>query len=607
MRMKAESKGKRQEDEEDQSAELTLFQKGLASLKKYGIIYTLLKTYQCLMNRRALKRLPERVFSVGSDVNVKIPESDIRFSVIVPLYNTPIDFLNSMISSVEKQTYPNWELCLADGSDAAHGNVGEFCLQKAAKDGRIKYRKIEKNLGISGNTNICLEMASGDYIALFDHDDFLHPNALCEAVRAIIEEKADFIYTDEVVFEGTLDNITSTHFKPDFAIDNLRANNYICHFSCCSRKIVDKIGGFRSEYDGSQDHDFILRATEAAQKIVHIPKALYCWRSHPNSVASDISSKTYAIEAGKKAVRDHIARVGEKATVESSTVFPAIYRLQYELIGSPRVSILTIAQKADDALSKCVSSVLQRTTYDNYELVVCMPAAQKDRFRLPAGVRTEHLKIVCMDKGRHSAAFYNAASKYLSGEHFLFLSSKAEVISPDWIQEMLMYSQRSDVGAVGAQMAYPNHSLRGTGLVLGAGKNKLVDRLSKGADCETGGYMGRLAYAQNLSAVEADCMMVPRKVWEKAKGFNEKYKTHGYDVDFCLRLRQMGYLIVWTPYAKLQYNSDLAKWKDTLNFPVVRGRDALLLKDCWHELISNGDPYYNPNFDNSEANFVVKC
>ena len=265
----------------------------------------------------------------------------IKISILVPLYNTPKQFLVEMIKSVTDQTYKNWELCLADGSDDEHAFVGEYCRSLAKDDSRIVYKKLEKNEGISENTNACIKMASGEYIALFDHDDVLHPSALFEAMKAICEHGAEYVYTDEATFAGeNLNDIITYHFKPDFAPDNLLANNYICHFSVFKASLLDMVGVFRSKYDGSQDHDLILRLTDAASKVYHVRKLLYFWRSHKNSVAMDINSKTYAIEAGKSAVHDFLESKGYNVVVSSSVAHPTIYRLQYELNGTPKISII---------------------------------------------------------------------------------------------------------------------------------------------------------------------------------------------------------------------------------------------------------------------------
>ena len=278
--------------------------------------------------RKYLRRLNREPRPAGTEASGK--DAGVKFSILVPLYNTPEAFLREMIGSVRGQTYANWELCLADGSDAAHAYVGETCRRLAEEDPRIRYRKLEKNGGISENTNACIAMATGDYIALFDHDDLLHAAALEENVRAIRETGADFLYSDEMVFESPdRGKILATHFKPDFSPESLLTNNYICHLSVFKTSLLQEVGGFRKEYDGSQDIDLILRLTGRAEKVVHIPKVLYFWRSHPTSVAADVTTKPYAVEAGRRAIRDFLAASrGIEAVVESTEAFPTLYHVR---------------------------------------------------------------------------------------------------------------------------------------------------------------------------------------------------------------------------------------------------------------------------------------
>ena len=446
-----------------------------------------------------------------------------RFSIVVPLYNTPPRFLKEMIQSVINQTYGNWELCMADGSDAEHPEVEKICRKYGKKDSRIRYKKLEKNLGISGNTNACLDMVTGDYIGLFDHDDLLHPAALFEVMRTICETGADFVYTDEATFSGRVTNVITAHFKPNFAPDNLRANNYICHFSVFSRKVLQEAGNFSSKYDGSQDHDFILRATEKAQKVVHIPELLYYWRSHPNSVAEDINSKTYAIDAGKRAVADHIARLGMSATVESSIAFPTIYRIKYALMSCPLISIIIPNKNHFEDITKCVNSILSKSSYSNYEIIIVdngsTDQAVLDYYRELA--ETEKRVIVKVwNHPFNFSAMNNYGVGFASGEHIILLNSDTQVIADNWIEEMLMYSQRTDVGAVGAKLYYEDETIQHAGVILGMGAHRTAGHAFYRVSKSNVGYMGRLYYAQNYSAVTAACIMIPKHVWEEIGGLD---------------------------------------------------------------------------------------
>ena len=299
-------------------------------------------------------------------------ERMVKISILVPLYNTPKDFLNEMIQSVTTQTYGNWELCLADGSDKEHEFVGEICKEYAKNDKRIVYHKLEKNEGISGNTNACLQLATGEYIALFDHDDILHPSVLYEYVKVINEKNADYIYCDETTFkDGDINKMLTLHFKPDYAPDNLRANNYICHFSCFKRTLLDGTELFRTKFDGSQDHDMILRLTDMAENVVHVPKLMYYWRSHAGSVASGIDAKTYAIEAARGAIAEHLKKHGyEHFKITSTRAFETIFKVTYQIIGNPKISIVIANKDHEEDLRRCIASILAKSTYDNYEIIV---------------------------------------------------------------------------------------------------------------------------------------------------------------------------------------------------------------------------------------------
>ncbi len=297
-----------------------------------------------------------------------------KISILVPLYNTPENFLREMIESVTSQTYENWELCLADGSDKEHGLVAETIVEYQKKDetsgksGRILYHKLKKNEGISGNTNQCLAMATGEYIGLFDHDDILHPSVLYEYVKVINEQQADYIYCDETTFKsGDINKMLTMHFKPDYAIDNLRANNYICHFSVFARKLLDGTELFRPRFDGSQDHDMILRLTDRAERVVHVPKLMYYWRSHAGSTAAGIDAKPYAVEAAKGAVADHLRRHGfEHFQISSTRAFDTIFKIRYQIIGSPKISIVIANKDHKEDLKRCITSILEKSTYENY-------------------------------------------------------------------------------------------------------------------------------------------------------------------------------------------------------------------------------------------------
>ena len=529
---------------------------------------------------------------------------DIKISILVPLYNTPEKFLCEMIESVQKQTYFNWELCMADGSDDEHKSVMEICEKYCAVDKRIKYKKLEKNLGISLNTNECIKMATGEYIALFDHDDVMHQSALFYVMEAVCEKDAHFVYTDEATFSGELKNIVSIHWKPDYAVDNLRANNYICHLSVFSKELLDKVGWFNPEYDGSQDHDLVLRLTEMAENVVHIPKVLYFWRSHPGSVALDLSSKMYAVDAGHKLVQENLKRRGICARVSSTYVYPTIYRIEYELIALPQISILVI-DEGSDYLEKCLDSIITTTTYPNYEVLIINKKGTEKSINsvLSDSKKIPIIKQLKCDVSFNYAQAANFGVRHASGEYVVFVGNEAEVISPQWLEEMLMYAQRKDVGAVGAKLYYKNGSIRHAGLILGSGPDGVAESMLHLSSGKESGYMGRLCYAQNFMAVSAACMMTRKALFDEMGGMCEKFEREFYDVDYCLKLIEKGYLNVFTPFAEL-YCGSMEFNKDHIN-EVLNNQDAIEFKQKWGKIIDTGDPYYNNNLKINSPDFFI--
>ncbi len=535
-------------------------------------------------------------------------QKNIRFSILVPLYNTPIRFLDEMIDSCRQQTYRNWELCLVDGSDDAHTEVGAYCDKICKMDSRIHYKKIE-NQGIAKNTNICFEMATGEYMALFDHDDILHPSALYECMRVICEEDADYIYTDEATFEGNdIRKIITYHFKPDYAFDNLLANNYICHLSVFDAELLKKAGTFR-QYDGSQDHDLILRLTQAARKVRHIQKLLYYWRSHPNSVASDINSKPYAIEAGKRVVHDNLAALGIEATVESTKAFPTIYRIHYKLTIQPLISILIPNKDHVDDLTRCIDSILDKSSYRNFEIIVIENnSVDAETFEYYEYLNTlSNVSVVKWDSGFNYAAINNFGAGFAKGEYLLLLNNDTEVINSDWLEELLMYGQRPDVGAVGAKLYYPDDTVQHAGVVIGLGAHRAAGHSHYGVSKENLGYMGRLYYAQDVSAVTGACLLVRKALFDELNGLDERFTVAFNDVDFCLRIREKGLLVVFNPYAELtHYESRSRGFENTEEKRIRFENEVRMFRERYRELLESGDPYYNRNFSLDSADFTVQ-
>lgn len=588
--------------------------KFLSYVKNRGFREAMSKTKDYFTRKKAMKNIALEV--ILSKEERKLQENftfskNIKFSIITPLYNTPKDFLVEMIESMIAQTYKNWELCLAGGSDRNHDYVARVCKSYAKKDKRVKYKKLTENLGISGNSNKAIEMSSGDFFGLLDHDDLLHPSALYETMKAICEHDADYIYTDEASFEGSINNLVTVHYKPDYAIDNLRACAYVCHFSVFSRKLLEKGGMFRSEFDGSQDHDLYLRLTRISDKVYHIPKLLYFWRCHPGSSSVDISTKLYAIDAGKNAVLSDIKASGMNAAVESAWVCPTFYKIEYELSARPKVSIIIPNKDNKSVLDTCLMSIFDKSTYENYEIIVVENnSTEKETFDYYDEIKSRYDKVKVVnwqEKRFNYSEINNFGIKYATGEHIIFLNNDIEIISPKWIEEMLMYSQRPDVGAVGAKLYYPDDTIQHAGVIMGLGADRLAGHIFHGLPRNDVGYMGRLWISQNMSAVTGACMMVRRDVLEKAGMLSPCFASSFCDIDLCLKIRRAGYLIVWTPYAEAyHYESKTRGLHTTQEKALLFAQEIALFKDIWAKELAAGDPYYNINFSLDSSDYSFK-
>lgn len=538
-------------------------------------------------------------------------DKEIKYSILVPLYNTPQKFLVEMIDSVMEQTYTNFELCLADGSDPEHKYVGAYCKEESSKDSRIKYKKLDKNQGISGNTNECYKMATGNYIGLFDHDDILHPSVLYEYTKAICDKDADYLYCDEATFKkGNIDNMITLHFKPDYAIDTLRANNYICHFSVFNRKLLEGTELFRSQFDGSQDHDMILRLTTAAEHVVHVPKLLYYWRSHKGSVASDISAKTYAIEAARGAVSEHLHTMGfEGFEVLSTRAFETIFRIRYQLLSNPKISVIIPNYNHCEDLKRCVTSILEKSTYDSYEIIIVENnSTEPEIFRYYESLKDNPFITIVTYKGAFNySKINNYGVSFATGEYLLLLNNDTEVITRNWIEELLMYAQRSDIGAVGAKLYYKDMSIQHAGIVLNLGAHRTAGHTHYKVNMENVGYMGKLCYAQDVTAVTGACLMVRKSLYMEVGGLDETFEIALNDVDFCLKLRGLGYLNLWNPYCELYHYESKSRGLDDKADKARRyDEESTHFRTKWKSVLEQGDPYYNPNFSLDRSDYSIR-
>ena len=598
----------------------------LIRIKRYGSLSALVKKIKSKIIERKAYRSYGSLSMPDPDTiirqrNAKF-DKNIKFSILVPLYNTPEKFLKEMMDSVIDQTYRNWELCLADGSDESHAYVGDTVLEYIKKDKerakeaginepRIKYKKLDKNLGISGNSNACFELATGDYIGLFDHDDILHPCALYEYMKVICDKGADYIYCDETTFKGdSIDNMITLHFKPDFAIDNLRANNYICHFSVFDAKLLEETGLFRPEFDGSQDHDLILRLTAAAKNIVHVPMILYYWRSHAGSVAADINAKTYAIDAAKGAVAAHLKAYGfHDFKIESSRAFETIFRIRYHIEDKPLISILIPNKDHVSDLRRCIDSITTRSSYENYEIIVIENnSSESETFEYYKTLEKHPAIKVISYKGEFNySRINNFGEKEAMGEYLILLNNDTEVISRNWIEELLMYAQRADVGAVGCMLYYDDYTIQHAGIVIGLGAHRTAGHTHYRMNKENLGYMGRLCYAQDVSAVTGACLMVKKRLYDEIGGLDEGFAVSLNDVDFCLRLLEKGLWNVFTPFAELFHYESASRGLDDKGEKAERYNwESARFREKWKTFLEKGDPFYNPNFSLDRSDFSLK-
>jgi GT2 family glycosyltransferase len=528
----------------------------------------------------------------------------IKISIITPLYNTQEEHLVKMIESVAVQTYSNWELCLADGSDIEHENVKNICEDFVLHDNRIKYMKLNENLGVSGNSNKAIEMSGGEYIGLLEHDDVLHPSALYEIMKVICKEDGDFIYTDEAVFSSN-GKITLKHYKPDYAVDTLCSHNYISRFTVFSRTLMDNAGKFRSKFDGSQDYDLILRYTHISAKVRHISRLLYFHRKRERS---NIDKKLNVISSAEKAITEHLNTKGIPAQVESKIGLPGYYRVIYELTERPLVSII-IPNKDNAALLRgCLSSIMEKTTYNNYEIIIVennsTDNATINLYRELSRYANIHI-LYWEGKEFNFSEISNMGCRNANGKQLIFLNNDIEIITPDWIEEMLMYCQRDDVGAVGSKLYFSNRSIQHAGVALGI--EGTAKHILYGSLFDSAGYMGKLQIVQNMSAVTGACMMVRRKVFEEVGLFAPEFHNSYNDVDLCIRIRKAGYLVVWTPYAEAyHYESKSRGYNTTDEKKRKLAQEMTLFKTKWKKELAAGDPYYNRNFSLDDANYSIK-
>lgn len=525
-------------------------------------------------------------------------------SILVPVYNTPEEFLKQMIQSVRKQTYGNWELCITN-ANPANETVAEILRISSTKDERIKVKDVPENEGIAQNTNAALAIATGDYIGLLDHDDLLTPDALYEVVKTINEnDRPQVLYSDEDKITMDLSEHFQPHMKPDYNKDLLRSNNYITHFFVADRMLVEEVGGEDGEYNGAQDYDLILKCTERAKGIAHIPRILYHWRVHKASTADNPASKMYAFDAGKRAIEDHLKRCGEISKVSHEKDL-GFYRVKYQVQGSPLISIIIPNKDQVESLDKCLRSI-EKSSYKNYEIIIVENNSTEDEtFAYYKKTESDKIRIVYWSDEFNYSAINNFGVKHARGDYLLLLNNDVEVITTDWLEELTANCQRKDVGIVGARLYYPDDTIQHAGIVIGIGG--VAGALFVGMPRMFTGYLHKASIQQDLSAVTAACMMVKRSVYEELGGLEEELKVAFNDVDFCLRAREKGYLVVYDPKVELYHFESKSRGTEDSKEKIRRFQNEIeYMRSHWLELLKKGDPMYNPNLTLTKWDYSLR-
>lgn len=534
-------------------------------------------------------------------------EYEPKISILVPTYNTDIKMLHEMIDSVLVQSYGNWELCIADGS-LDNSKLREELKEYASKDNRIKVKYLDSNDGISGNTNAALELATGDFIGLLDHDDVVEPDLLFEVVKALQDRDVEALYTDEDKVNAKLTEYMDPNFKPDFSIDLLRSHNYITHFFVVKRDIITEVGGFRSEYDGSQDYDLILRCIEKVKKVGHVSKPLYHWRMCEGSTADNPKSKMYCYDAGKRAIEAHLKRVGIDATVDyAGKNLWGLYHVNYIVKNTPLVSIVIANMDHVDDLDKCITSIEEKSTYRNFEIVIVENNSKEENtheYYETIKHKYSNIRVVLWEREFNYSSINNFGVTYSKGDYLLFLNNDTELITPNAIEEMLGICQRDDVGVVGAKLLYPDNTVQHAGVIIGFGN--YAGHIFTMKDDTDNGFMMRAQINCNYNAVTAACLMTKKEIFQKVGGFTEELAVAGNDIDLCLKIRELGYLVVYNAFSKwYHYESKSRGYEDTPEKKERFEKELNIFRRRWGKLLEEGDPYYNKNFPITIAPFTL--
>lgn len=599
-------------------ASLSMTDKVVKYFKRYGLKMTVTKVMEKLTSSETFKKMRKKSEYETWRAKYEVKPEELKkqrkhvfeykpkFSIVIPLYDTKPKYLKELIESIQNQTYTNWELCLADGTgeDTPLKTIVDSYIEK---DSRIKYEILSNNKGISENTNAAIRMATGEYIVLADHDDIVPANALFECAKAVNNDRTvDVIYSDEDKIDMDGKKYFEPHFKSDFNIDLLCSMNYICHLFVVKKEIIDKVGMLRCEFDGAQDHDFILRCCEVAENIKHIPKILYHWRCHINSTAANPESKLYAFEAGRKAVEEHYKRIGVPATVEHAE-FYGMFKTKYHWEEQPLVSIIIPNKDHSEDLKVIMDSIDEKSTYRNYEFVIVENNSTEDEtFAYYKEIeKRDNVQVLYYDDIFNYSKINNFGAKRAKGDYFLLLNNDTELISPDGLENMIHICMREDVGIVGAKLCYSDDTIQHAGVILGFGG------MAGHAFIESSrydvGYGNRIACTQDLTAVTAACLMVKREIYEQVGGLTEEFQVAFNDIDFCMKVRALGKLVVYTPYAELYHYESKSRGAEDTPEKVERfNSEVARFIEKWNTELLAGDPYYNPNLTLDRADFSLK-
>lgn len=579
--------------------------------QQFGLKQTVRRALEKLGGKevRTYEAFRRRYFPDKKELNRQRKEQFVYeplFSIVVPLYKTPLPYLEDLIRSIQAQTYGKWELYLSDGS-GKESSLKEVLRNYARKEKRIHIIENDCRLNISDNTNRALEQADGDYVVFVDHDDTLAPDALYECVKVLNREPdAEVIYTDSDKLSENGKRYSEPCFKPDFNLDLLRCQNYICHLTVIQKRFLDKVGYLNPNYSGVQDYDHILRCVERTNSIVHIPKILYHWRMCPGSVAVDTDNKPYTYELFQKILREHYERMGIQAEVKA--VFPGVVRTVYQLSCEPLVSVIIANKDHREDLMRCVESLEQESEYKNLEiLIVENNSVSEEIFAYYDQVQRQYdnVRVLRYEKEFNYADIQNYAAVRAKGDYLLLLNNDTWLERPESIREMLGYCMRDEVGIVGAKLLYPDDTIQHAGVIVGLGG--VADHAFVGMDREDPGYCCRAICAQEYSAVTAACLMVKKTVFMEVGGMDTELKIAFNDVDFCLRVKEAGYKIIYNPFSIWYHDESKTRGAEDTPEKIERFRGEIeYFQRRWANFLYWGDPSYNPNLALDRHDFSLK-